>query len=126
MWGPSFSPFTIDQEVTLFNQGWNVNYNTGSAGILNIAGQSFGGGLSGSFSGVLGSKIRIEGFTTGTVEVDYPVDIELNMPTDSSYDQGDNVTISSSYNCQSEWDLETLYPTAGEFFWDFYFSSNMI
>lgn len=121
MWGPSFSPFTIDQEVTLFNQGWNVNYNTGSAGILNIAGQSFGGGLSGSFSGVLGSKIRIEGFTTGTVEVDYPVDIELNMPTDSSYDQGDNVTISSSYNCQSEWDLETLYPTAGEFFWDFYF-----
>jgi len=121
MWGPSFSPFTIDQEVTLFNQDWNVNYNTGSAGILNIAGQSFGGGLSGSFSGVLGSKVRIEGFTTGTVEVDYPVDISLNMPTDLSYDQGDKVTISSSYTCESNWGLETLYPTAGEFFWDFYF-----
>ena len=79
------------------------------------------GGLSGSFSGVIGSEVRIEGFTTGTIEVDYPVDIELNMPNDFSYDQGDNVIISTSYECLDGWKLETLYPTAGEFFWDFYF-----
>ena len=82
MWGESFNPFTIDQEITLFEQGWNVNYDTGSSGITSIGGQSFGGGLSGSFSGVIGSEVRIEGFTTGTIEVDYPVDIELNMPND--------------------------------------------
>ena len=121
MWGPSFSPFTIDQEITLFEQGWDVSFNTGSSGIVSIAGQSFGGGLSGAFSGVIGSAVRIEGFTTGTIEVDYPIDIELNMPNDLSYDQGDNVTIASSYDCLNNWKLETLYPTAGEFFWDFYF-----
>ena len=121
MWGPSFSPFTIDQEITLFEQGWDVSFNTGSSGIVSIAGQSFGGGLSGAFSGVIGSEVRIEGFTTGTIEVDYPIDIELNMPNDLSYDQGDNVTIASSYDCLNDWKLETLYPTAGEFFWDFYF-----
>ena len=121
MWGESFNPFTIDQEITLFEQGWNVNYDTGSSGITSIGGQSFGGGLSGSFSGVIGSEVRIEGFTTGTIEVDYPIDIELNMPNDFSYDQGDNVVISTSYECLDDWKLETLYPTAGEFFWDFYF-----
>ena len=121
MWGPSFNPFTIDQEITLFEQGWDVSFDTGSSGITTIGGQSFGGALSGGFSGVIGSEIRIEGFTTGTVEVDYPVNIELDMPTDLSYDQGDNVIISSSYNCLNGWDLETLYPTAGEFFWDLYF-----
>ena len=121
MWGPSFNPFTIDQEITLFELGWNENFDTGSSGITTIAGQSFGGALSGGFSGVIGSEIRIEGFTTGTIEVDYPVDIELNMPNDFSYDQGDNVTISTSYECLNDWKLETLYPTAGEFFWDLYF-----
>ena len=121
MWGSSFSQFSIDQEITLFEQGWDVSFNTGSSGIVSIAGQNFGGGLSGAFSGVIGSEVRIEGFTTGTIEVDYPIDIELNMPNDLSYDQGDNVTIASSYDCLNNWKLETLYPTAGEFFWDFYF-----
>lgn len=121
MWGPSFSPITLDQTITLFDQPWNVNWNTGSAGIFSIAGFDFGGALSGSFSGVVGSEIRIEGFTTGTVEVDYPVDIELVMPQDLTYDQGDTVTIESSYTVESGWDLQTLYPSAGEFFWDFYF-----
>lgn len=121
MWGPSFSPVTLDQTITLFDQPWNVNWDTGSAGIFTIAGFDFGGSLSGSFSGVIGSEIRIEGFTTGTVEVDYPVDIELDMPTDLTYDQGDQVTVQTSYTVDPGWDMETLYPSAGEFFWDFYF-----
>jgi gliding motility-associated-like protein len=121
MWGPSFSPITLDQTITLFDVPWDVNWNTGSSGIFSIAGFDFGGALSGSFSGVVGSEIRIEGFTTGTVEVDYPVDIELNMPTDSTYDQGDNVTIETSYTVENTWDFQSLYPSAGEFFWDFYF-----
>ena len=57
MWGPSFSPFTIDQEITLFEQGWDVSFDTGSSGIVSIAGQSFGGGLSGAFSGVIAENV---------------------------------------------------------------------
>ena len=121
MWGPSFSAITLDQTITLFDVPWDVNYDTGNAGIVTVVGQSFGAGVSGSFSGVVGSEITIEGFTSGTVEVDYPVDIELNMPTDLTYDQGDNVVIQTDYTMDPGWNLETLYPSAGEFFWDFYF-----
>lgn len=121
MWGPSFSPITLDQTITIFDVPWNVNFNTGNSGIFSIAGFDFGGALSGSFSGVIGSEIRIEGFTTGEVDVHYPVDIELDMPTDLSYDQGDNVTIQTSYTVEPGWELETRYPSAGEFFWDLYF-----
>ena len=121
MWGPSFSPVSLDQTITLFDESWNVNFNTGSGGIFSIAGQSFGGALSGSFSGRIGSEIRIEGFTSGTVEVDYPVDIELDMPTDLTYDQGETVTVETDYSLRSGYDLESLYPSAGEFFWDFFF-----
>ncbi len=121
MWGPSFSPITLDQTITIFDVPWNVNFSTGNAGIFSIAGFDFGGALSGSFSGVIGSEIRIEGFTTGDVDVHYPVDIELDMPTDLTYDQGDNVTIQTSYTVEPGWELETRYPSAGEFFWDLYF-----
>ena len=55
MWGPSFSPITLDQTITLFDVPWDVNLNTGSSGIFSIAGFDFGGALSGSFSGVVGS-----------------------------------------------------------------------
>jgi gliding motility-associated-like protein len=121
MWGPSFSPITLDQTITLFDESWNTSFDTGNSGIFTIAGQDFGGAFSGNFNGRVGSEIRIEGFTTGTVEVDYPVNIELDMPNDLSYDQGDNVTIQTDYTVESGWDLETLYPSVGEFFWDFYF-----
>tara|TARA_B100000508_G_scaffold137355_1_gene131534 strand:- start:33298 stop:38022 length:4725 start_codon:yes stop_codon:yes gene_type:complete len=121
MWGPSFNPITLDQTITLFDESWNVSFNTGSSGIFTIAGQSFGGALSGSFSGRIGSEIRIEGFTSGTVEVDYPVNIELQYPQNSTYDQGDDVSIQTDYTVRSGYDMETLYPSAGEFFWDFYF-----
>lgn len=121
MWGPSFSPITLDQTITLFDESWNVNFNTGSGGIFTIAGQSFGGALSGNFSGRIGSEIRIEGFTSGTVEVDYPVDIELNMPLDLSYDQGETVTVETDYSLRAGYDMESLYPSAGEFFWDIFF-----
>lgn len=121
MWGPSFSPVTLDQTITLFDESWNVNWNTGTSGIFTVAGLDFGGAFSGSFSGRIGSDIRIEGFTSGTVEVDYPVDIELSMPDDLTYDQGDFVSIGTDYTVESGWVLETLYPSAGEFFWDVYF-----
>lgn len=121
MWGPSFSPITLDQTITLFDESWNVNFNTGSSGIFTIAGQSFGGALSGGFSGRIGSEIRIEGFTSGDVTVNYPVNINLDMPLDNSYDQGDEVTITTDYTVRPGYDMLTRYPSAGEFFWDFYF-----
>lgn len=122
MWGPTFGAFTLDQEITIFEQSWNTGWDTGSSGIVTLAGQSFGAAFSGNFSGLIGSKITIQGFTSGDIDIDYPVDIELTMPNHSSYDQGDNVTIQTDYTVTDPgWALETHYPAAGEFFWDLYF-----
>lgn len=121
MWGPTFGAVSLDQEITLFEQSWNTGFNTGSSGIITLAGQSFGAGFAGNFSGLIGSKISIKGFTLGTVEVDYPIDVSLTYDQDSTYDQGDSVTIETDYTVSAGWDLTTNYPSAGEFFWDLYF-----
>lgn len=121
MWGANGVNFSIDQTITLFDQPWNVNWDTGNSGIVNIAGFDFGGAFSGSFSGVVGSEISLEGFTLGQVDVDYPIDVELVMSDDESYDQGDLVTIETSYTVESDYALDTYYPSAGELKWDFYF-----
>jgi gliding motility-associated-like protein len=130
MWGPTAGFFSIDQTINLFEQTWSVGTNTIASTIgvnpatdfiFTVAGQSFGAGFDANFSGLIGSNVSLEGFTTGTVEVDYPIDVTLDMPSDSTYDPGDQVTISTSYAVDPAWDMETLYPSAGEFKWDLYF-----
>lgn len=122
MWGANGVNFSINQTVTLFDQPWDVNWDTGNSGIVNIAGFDFGGAFSGSFSGVVGSEISLEGFTLGQLEVNYPIDISLVMNADASYDQGDDVTIETSYTVDNaNYALDTYYPSAGEMKWDFYF-----
>ena len=119
MWGPSWSPFSIDQEITLFNVPWNLSASPSE--IVTVAGQSFGAGFDGGFSGVIGSKVSLEGFTTGTVQVDYPIDIDLEVSADNTYDQGDPVVIETDYSVRNGYDINSLYPSAGEFKWDVYF-----
>lgn len=121
MWGPNFSPFTIDKEITLFEQAWNLNYNTGNSMIGTVAGYSFGAAFQGSFSGAIGSKVSLKGFTSGELDVTYPVDIRLDMPTDNTYDQGDEVVIKTDYTIDPSSELVTRYPSAGEAKWGLYF-----
>jgi len=120
MWGESWSAFSIDQEITLFDVPWNTSINQNL--ITTLAGQSFGFGLDAGFSGVIGSKVSLEGFTTGTVDVDYPINVRLDMDSDLTYDQGDDVSINTSYTVnQPGYAINTLYPSLGEFKWDVYF-----
>ena len=121
MWGPAWSPFSIDQEITLFNVPWNTSFNTGNAMIGTVAGFSFGAALQGSISGVIGSKISLQGFTTGTLDVDYPIDATITTPTDNSYDQGDTVTVATNYTLDPGAEITSFYPSMGEAKWDVYF-----
>ena len=121
MWGPSFSPINLNQTITLFDVPWNTGFNTGSSGIFTVAGQSFGGSLDANFSGVIGSEIRIEGFTSGNVDVNYPIVVELDYSANNTYDPGDDVVIETDYSVRPGYEIEANYPSAGEFFWDIYF-----
>lgn len=121
MWGPSFSPINLNQTITLFDVPWNVNWDTGNAGIFTVAGQSFGGSFNGNFSGVIGSEIRIEGFTSGNVDVTYPIEVDIDYSQDGTYDPGDEVIIETDYTVLPGYDITSNYPSAGAFFWDVYF-----
>lgn len=121
MWGPSWSAFSINQTTTLFEVNWDEPFDTGNGAITTIAGQQFGFAVAGNFSGTIGSEFSLQGFTTGEVEVDYPIDVVLDMPTDLTYDQGDPVTIETDYTVASNYALDTYYPSAGEATLDLYF-----
>ena len=121
MWGPSFNAFSFNQVIPIFDVPWNVNFDTGNGGIVNILGQSFGAGIAGHFSGNIGMEFALQGFTTGEVAVDYPVDITLDMPVDNTYDQGDLVTIETEYAVTSGYSLDTYFPSVGEATLDLYF-----
>jgi gliding motility-associated-like protein len=121
MWGPVIGSFTLDEDITLFNVPWDVSWDTGNAAIVSILGQQFGGSFNGNFSGVIGSEVRIEGFTTGEVDIDYPIEVDIDYSTNATYDPGDQVRINTDYSVRSGYDVETRYPQGGEFFWDIYF-----
>lgn len=121
MWGPSFSPFTINQTIDIFSFPWNVSGGTGNSGIFTILGQSFGAAANFSTSGVIGSSFTLEGFTTGHVEVDYPVDITIDKPIDSTFNQGQTVLLKTDYTVSDSFALDTWYPSAGTAKLDLYF-----
>jgi gliding motility-associated-like protein len=120
MWGPSSNNFSIDTTVTLFDESWNASYNWSE--IESLGGYDFGAAFNGGFSGLVKSDFSLTGFTTGEVAVDYPIDVILTMPSNSTYDQGDNVTIQTDYTIDNAVaKLETMYPSAGEASLDLYF-----
>ena len=121
MWGPSWSAFSINQEIDIFKVPWNQSFDSGNGGIGSWAGISFGAAISGAFSGVIGSKFSLNGFTTGEVAVDYPINIDITMPQDLTYDQGDVVVVQTDYTVKSGHALKSYYPSVGEAKLDLYF-----
>lgn len=119
MWGPSWDPFTMNMTVPLFEVSWNESF--GYSAITTILGSSFGAAINGNFSGTIGSEFKIQGFSSGEVEVKYPINVELSMNTDATYDPGDQVTIATSYTLEPGTELNTIYPNAGEATLDVYF-----
>lgn len=123
MWGPNGTNFSINQTIPLIPTiSWNESFDVN--GIVNapLGLGSFGAAIDGFFSGSLGCNFSLEGFTLGQVEVDYPIDITLDMPNDQTYDQGDDIVIDTEYELAPGYALETMYPNAGEAKLDLFFS----
>lgn len=121
MFGPSTNAVTINQNINFFNESWNESFGTGSAGIVTILGQQFGAAINGQISGTIGMDFALTGFNSGSVEVDYPINVTNTVTNNETYDPGDDVTISTDYQVLGGAELETVYPQAGEATLDFYF-----
>ncbi|MBI5219519.1 MAG: gliding motility-associated C-terminal domain-containing protein [Bacteroidia bacterium] len=111
MWGPNGSNWSLDTAFSLFQQTWNESW--GFDEIANIFGTQWGVAFNASTWGLLGSTFTIQGFSSGSVDVNYPVRIYMNFPANNSFNPGQMVTISSSYDVLPGWALDTHFPPVG-------------
>ena len=123
MWGPNGSPFTINMNVNLFDVGFDETITIGQI-------ESFAGGQFGAEATIhawldMGANFFINGFTTGSVDLDYPVRIDLTFPDPYTFNPGQWITINSWYDVLPGWDLTTYFPTAGVMGLDFYFGAGL-
>jgi gliding motility-associated-like protein len=123
MWdeGPGFS-FNFDFDLFHIEQSGQNQMGD----VVNILGGQFGAIVTIDWHLLLGSYIRYNGFNGGEVDVHYPVEVTLSFPSDQTFNQGDNVTLESSYTVMPDWDLTSRFPVEGvfEFGVDFGFSVN--
>ncbi len=119
MWGPSTSSFSMNQTWTLLDEGFDVDYTLDL--IESLAGSDFGMEVKAKIAADFKFKFSLQGFTTGQVLVNYPINVLLDMPTDNTYDPGDLVTIETSYTLNPGAQIQTMYPNGGEASLDLYF-----
>lgn len=123
MWGPNGSPFSLDFDYSLFHFMYDSTTSFGQ--IENILGGDFGAEFDLDMYLEMGSTFSIHGFTTGWVDVDYPVDIELTFPDPGLSVPGQYMTVNSDYNVLPGWDLSTHFPSAGVVTLDLDFGMSM-
>ena len=114
MWGPNGINVGINNVWNLFGPvGFGGPFGVGDIFSAPFGAGDFGAELAGSFQFDIGCEFALENFTLGQVEVDYPIEVTIDVPTDLTYDQGDNVDVETSYTLESGWALDTYYPNPG-------------
>ena len=111
MWGPNGSPFNININIDLFH----VAYDTAlSFGYMDtILGEPFGAMFNLDTWFLVGSTFDMHGWTTGWIDVDYPVEINLEIPNNNTFNPGEIVTVHSNYEVTPGWELYSHFPQAG-------------
>ncbi|MBN2730457.1 MAG: gliding motility-associated C-terminal domain-containing protein [Bacteroidales bacterium] len=94
------SVFAID--YPFFDISWDESTSFGS--ITTVAGFDFGAEFEASTWGAMGSGLRIR-FGSEKVDLDYTVDIDLEMPATGQFEKGEEITIITDFtpdpaNCQ--------------------------
>ncbi|NCA80899.1 MAG: hypothetical protein EOM76_12110, partial [Sphingobacteriia bacterium] len=105
--------FTIDFNFDLFQINESGQNSMGS--IQDIFGTSFGAIVNIDWWLLFGSHISYNGFNGGEIDVQYPVRVNLEFPSNQQFNQGDIVTIYSEYEVLDDWLLNTRFPVHGVF-----------
>ncbi|PKP18487.1 MAG: hypothetical protein CVU05_13440, partial [Bacteroidetes bacterium HGW-Bacteroidetes-21] len=111
MWGPNGSPFSINVNLPLFHIEFDTNIQLGwmdtTLGIVTGAMFELDNWL------VIGSTFEMSGWESGYVDVIYPVETELTIPNDYTFNPGEIVTINSEYTVLPGAELVSQFPQAG-------------
>jgi gliding motility-associated-like protein len=114
LWGPG-SGFNLNREQTLFDISVDDGASVGP-GITEVD-------LIGDFGFEFDVDIELDlalifemsGWSAGEIDVRYPIEIETVVPTNNTYNQGERVTIETSYTVDNSTDkLDIDFPNGGE------------
>ena len=111
MWGPNGQPFNINIHLPLFHVDYDTNFQIGW--MDTVLGIPFGAMFNFDTWFVLGSTFEMYGWTTGWVDVEYPVHMELTIPDDYTFNPGQIVTLNSDYDVLPGAELYSHFPQAG-------------
>lgn len=119
MWGSGGS-LGLNQSISLFDfspspMGTNIG------AIQGLGGFDFGMELSATLNLAIGANFVISGFDGGSIDVDYPTQINNIVPDSFSFNKGEWITIQSNHNLQPGANLVSTFPTAGRFSLDMKF-----
>jgi gliding motility-associated-like protein len=119
MWGTG-GAFSLNKNIEIFRL--NPGTQTTSVGyIANIAGSQFGAKLNASLYIDIGSNFVISGFSGGSIDVDYPVEIDNIIPVNNTFEKGEWLTLGSDFRLRNSGQLLTSFPTGGSVELKFHF-----
>ncbi|MDD4235598.1 MAG: PKD domain-containing protein [Bacteroidales bacterium] len=111
MWGAG-GAFSLDLDYPLIDLLFQEDISEGVYVDIPFLG-TVGAGFELGFWAYLSSTFSIHGFTLGSIDIDYPVEITLDFPDHYSFDHGETITIETWYEVLDGWRLETHFPTLG-------------
>ncbi len=111
MWGPNGTPFNLNFSYDLFDIQFD---DTLSFGFMDeIFGQPVGAMFNMNLHLLLASTFEMYGWTTGWIDINYPVRIYYEIPNNYTFNPGEIVTIHTSYEVLPGWELYSHFPQAG-------------
>ncbi len=114
MWGGGSSP-GLNKNFEIFPEyKVDLPFNTSYFTKLSFSGLDFGAVIDGKVAfGVGPFEFDISGFTAGSIDVDYPAQVRLEMPADNTFNPGETIVIKSGFQAGPGAQLQTFYPQAG-------------
>ena len=105
LWGPQGGEALLEGvTVTLFDEIWGESGEDSSNQSFDgwWGNWDFGGSVSASTSGRIASYFDVNEFGRATVDIDYPVRVEVTVPEANTFRAGDQVTIETSWAVLSD------------------------
>ena len=115
MWGPGNAP-GINNTFEIFPEyAIDLPFDTRDVTILTIEGLEFGAGIDGFVKlGIGPFQFVIEGFEFGSIDVNYPTELTIDVPADGSFNSGETISILSDFRAGAGAELITRYPNADD------------
>lgn len=111
MWGAG-DAFNLDFDYELFHLEFDENVGFSFIEDVPLLGP-VGVAWEAGFWAYLSSTFSIHGFTLGSIDVNYPVQITLDFPDHYSFDHGETILVETWYDVLDGWYLDTHFPTTG-------------